>query len=602
MEVNVMKFLISDISRNADERNNEVRERHLDNFIEKDDEVFAKIQHDWQYKEIKLANFTVRVLGLCEVDGMDSVESYVIYAVSCPHQEPKDCKILKKDFIQNLLNDVCTSWPGLRIYSNVPNSTKLFREYLSESYETAEGSMPTARIYLEAGWTADGRYLSGSDWNCKSKCKIPDASGITATQISRTAQNIHLLSGDPRISVAIFLQFHADTLAHLFALAGFPIQHLMAYVGLTGSRKTAVATVMHGKMFNVNTVVNFTATEAAVDLVMHSICRDGTIVYDNFSNAKNRKMRDKINHFLLQFGDSIAKQKTANRGTELVKNEIRGCAVLTAESLMDNLQLSSRLRLLVVPFTETSIDNEVLTAFQEDRLQSERTGCPAMLDLYKASFIRFVEHHFTELIQFISEFLPPPLQLRFPRQARIYKILATVAAIAVRFLEECGTLSADDGARLLDESLIPALQDLLHYNESLHVTEDPIELFLQAIASGVVLNLIDIATDKDEFFKRAKTAIGFWDDQILKLDPRRTYRYVSGVYAAQRFTATEADIWAALRDKKISEGYFDKKKGMASLFKKIQVNGVTTEMLCLRWDKVEEILNESRLDEEDIEE
>lgn len=584
-------------------KKDDVVERWMGHFIERKDEVYVTVNRHGEYGEMKLSNFTLDVKCLAELVDTYATKLYVIYSIHCPSSADKLGKILQKDFIEHLSREIFRNWPELRIYSSVPNADRLFREYLSEKYAFSDGARRrTIRYYTEAGWTHDGRYLSGSDEDCINIRRIPDVSSVSAEDILQVARDARSLSSDPRVSAAILLSIHLDALVHLFSVAGFPVQHVMAYVGPTNSRKTETAKVTNARTFNVDTMVNFVATETGIDLTMCSLCRDMTMVLDNLSNAKNRDMQQKLLNFILQFGDSTAKIKTTNGGTELVQGEMRGCAILTAESTIDNIQLSTRLRIFFVPFSETSIDNNALSKLQADRAKSQKESCPTKLDLYKAAFIRFLERHYKDLIQFISDFQPPRFQLRYPRHARMYRILATTAAIIVGFWEECGALAKEEGEKIIEQFLVPAIQDLLRYNESLCNEDDPTKLFLRAISSGIGQRLIEVAENKRCFAEKGKDFIGYWDGQCLKLDPKRIYRYASHIYGTQRFTATEADIWDTLRDQKISEGYFDKKKRIASRFKSVQVNGVTTEMLCLRWDKVEEILNESRLDEEDIEE
>lgn len=550
--------------------------------------IYGRMVRD-EWKEEILTNFVVEPTEIVKKIGTDSVEILLGFDVLSPTTKRKGMVPLK-DYIGKMSKVIRAQWPEFRLYDVGKNPEKAFQEYLSRIYAECKDTLSSREIYIFAGWNDKCHYLSGADTNCESDRILPDISNLSASELYKWNYRILSLSRDSQIAVMLDIQFHSDVLQKPFDDAGSPIQHMANYVGSTGSRKTATAKVLNGSGFNINTVVNFTATDAGINLMVKSRCRDATLVLDNLSNAMDKSMLRTLNQFLLQFGDSDGRVKTANGGTELVQNEIRCAVVITSESHLECLQLSNRLRMIAIPFSKDSIDNAVLSNFQWDRRSSKLKKCSSGLDQYKAAFIRYVEEHYDEIVELVSFLQPPEFPLRFARQARTYKNLVAIATIILKFGEDCGALSAGQGATILAREWLPAIQAIMRSNETVCCSDEPYKLFLHAIVSGVAQKLFPVAPDKVVFQKQSAQFLGFWDGQVLKIDPTRAYAYVINFYRTKGFTATANDIWTALRDKGISEGYADKGKKATSLFKKVKINGTQIEMLCLIWAEVEKVV------------
>lgn len=552
--------------------------------------IYGRVVNGEERQDV-LANFVVQPTEIIKKIGVSDVEILLGFDVVGELSIQKG-SIPLKDYITKMSRVIRGKWPEFRIYDIGKNAEKIFQEYLSRVYSAVKGDLPCRELYLCAGWNDKNQYLSGADFNCESDRILPDVSALSAAELYKWNYRILSLSRDRNIGVLLDIQFHTDVLIKPFEDAGSPIQHLTDYAGGTGSRKTSTARVLNGSSFNLNSVVNFTATDAGINLMVKSRCRDATLVLDNLSNAMDRSMLRTLNQFLLQFGDSDGRVKTANGGKDLVQNEIRCAVVITSESQLEYLQLSNRLRTLSIPFTRDTIDNTLLSNFQWDRKVSKLKKCSAGLDQYKTAFIKYVEAHYLDLVEFIAFFQPPEMQLRFARQARTYKNLVAIAAIVLKFGRDCGALSEGQDSEIMANEWLPAIQKIMRYNEMLCYTDEPHKLFLRAIVSGVAQRLLPVTSSKEAFQTCSAQALGFWDGQVLKLDPTRAYAYVINIYRAKGFAATADDIWTALRDKGISEGYADKSKRTTTLFKKVKLNGTQIDMLCLNWKEVEKAMSE----------
>lgn len=569
-----------------------VPEKQIGPFKEKGQQLIYSWMVRDEWREDILANFVVEPVEIITKVGPDGAEDFLKFVITSPDVK-REGTISMRDYISKMSKEVRARWPEFRLYDIGKNAEKAFQEYLSRIYAAVSDKLPHRTVYRFAGWNDANHYLSGADSDCESERVLPDVSNVSVAALYQTwIGRILSLGREPNLSVVLVLQFHADVLQKPFSDAGSPIQHMANYVGPTGSRKTATAKVLNGSFFNVNTVVNFTATDAGINLLVKSRCRDSTLVLDNLSNALDKSMVRTLNQFLLQFGDSEGRVKTANGGTELVQNDVRCAVVVTSESQLECLQLSNRLRMLSVPLTKDSIDNTVLAVFQWDRQTSKRKKCASGLDQYKASFINYVETHYDEIAEFVTFFQPPEMPLRFARQARTYRNLVAIATIILRFGENCGALSTGEGTEILEKEWLPAIQAVMRYNELLCYSEEPVKLFLRAIASGVAQKIFPVAPNKEAFQLNPSQLAGYWDGQVLRIDPNRAYTYVANTYRVKGFAATASDIWTTLRDRGISEGYHDKNKKVASLFKILTLNGVKLDMLCLKWSEVEKVLSE----------
>ena len=387
----------------------------------------------------------------------------------------------------------------------------------------------------------------------------------------------------------LFLEAHIDALLCPFELAGHPVQHLVVLVGPTNSKKTSIAKLLYCH-FNMEDKINFTATDAAIERSVEE-AHDGILVLDDMASAKDRIMMEKLNFILRQIGDSTGRVKTVNAGTKTERADTRCAVVITAESEPDRLQLSGQLRLLIVPVTQRSFDEVTLRKYQQDMVQARLRHIFSNWENYKTGFIRFVEANFLAIVATSSTY-EPEHRFRFPRQTECYMQYVILARLVMRFYYESGFLTKEFAEKILQEQWLPCIWRWIKANEVRCSEDDPVLLFLAALANGIATQQLVIAPDRKSFIAGKGEAAGFWDGNFLAILPEIGYEYAISYYAKLgcSITATAKDIVNYLYDRGISEGYEQRgRKGKP--LKKIKVNDLAIPILYLRYDKVKNMLD-----------
>lgn len=540
--------------------------------------------------KVILTNFKLEITGLFHLILLKGTSQDIIGLRLCSRKHRKDLKVSLSDY-HRLEKVLKKEHPEFHVYAANVKGEPLFQDYLARCYEDALSNMMWRNLYQEAGWyevqPGEWRYLSALDDCCLGTKSLPDVKRLDMAPFCQHAFGI-LQIANLDIMLPLFLGAHIDALLCPFELSGHSVQHLLVIVGPTNSKKTSVAKALYCH-FNMMDTINFTATDAGMERTLEQ-AHDGTLVLDDMASAKDRDIKDKINFVLRQIGDSTGRVKTANTGTETERADTRCFVVVTAESEPDRLQQSGKLRLLVVSVTQTSFNEEMLRAYQQDVVQSRLRHEFSRWEVYKAGFIRFVERNFTNIVSMMAT-CEPDHRFRFPRQTESYMQYTILAKLVMRFHCESGFLSEDFAEKILQEQWLPCIWRWVKANEARCAEDDPVLLFLTALTQGIVTNQLIIASDRKSFVVGRGTAAGFWDGSFLAILPDVGYEYATAYYAklGRALTATEKDIVAFLYDRGISEGYEQKgRKGKP--LKNIKIDGLSLPILYLSREKVKNLL------------
>ncbi len=571
---------------------NLVDEEILDGkFIEKETGVDVIKTGDKFNKTIRLSNFKVEIVSM--IKQIFLTKEGVFYRVKIFNDGASDIVEVEREHYLNLYAEVVKSHPEFRLCADINKAIGLFREYLSIKYQESKHSLEIDNVYEFSGWINEEnclQYISGSDKNCNSKRKIAYLKNTNLQNIFANAWRVLNLSMDKQIVLPLFLQMHIGYTAKLFEDAGMPVQYLFNIVGATGSKKTAVAKVLYA-LFDMTEGINFTATDRAIELYAEQ-CHDGTLLLDDLFSVRDKAALEKIHRFLREYADGIGRARSIKAGTEIERMDTRYAVVVTAESMLDGLQQSAKLRNLIVRVRKDTFNDDVLRQFQIEAKEATFEGRPNSLETYLSAYIRFLESNYAQIVKEMINFQPPKINLKFARQATIYKILSFQAKITLDFGKFCGFFTDADVESLWSE-WISILQSLMFENQYLCDQEEPYRLFLEAVMQSHAQKIIQICESKSEYELTAKFSHGYMEQNILKLEPDKIFEYVMTYYShiGRGFSATLNDIISILYEKGIVDAY-EQKNHRAKMLKTVVINGIKTKFLCLKMDKIKQILED----------
>ena len=560
-------------------------------FIEKETGVDVIKTGDKFNKTIRLSNFKVKILSIIKRIFLTKEE--IFYRFKIFNEDASEIVEIEREKYLNLYVEVAKSYPEFRLCADTNKAIGLFREYLSIKYQKSKNNIKIKNFYQFAGWINEEncfRYISGNDENCNNKRKIAYLKNTNLQNIFAGAWRVLNLSIDKQVSLPLFLQMHIGYTAKLFEDAGMPVQYLFIIVGATGSKKTAVSKVLYAQ-FDMTEGINFTATDRAIELYAEQ-CHDGTLLLDDLFSVRDKAALEKIHRFLREYADGIGRARSIKAGTEIERMDTRYAVVVTAESMLDGLQQSAKLRNLIVRVRKDTFNDDVLRQFQIEAKQAHFDKKLSPLELYLSAYIRFLESNYAHIVKEMINFQPPEINLKFARQTTIYKILSFQAKITLDFGMFCGFFTDADVESLWSE-WISILQSLMFENQYLCDQEEPYRLFLEAVMQSHAQKIIQICESKSEYELTAKFSHGYMEQNILKLEPDKIFNYVINYYShiGRGFSATLNDIISILYEKGIVDAY-EQKNHKAKMFTAVVINVIKTKFLCLKMDKIKQILED----------
>lgn len=562
-----------------------------DKFIEKETGVDVIKTGDKFNKTIRLSNFKIEILSMIERIFLTKEE--IFYRIRIFNENASEFIEIKRENYLNLYSEVTKSHAEFRLCADTNKAIGLFREYLSIKYQKSKNNIKIKNFYQFAGWISEKgirRYISGSDEDCSSKRQIAYLRNTILKDVFANGWHILNLSNDKQVILPLFLQLHIGYTAKLFEDTGMPVQYLFIIVGATGSKKTAVSKVLYAQ-FDMTEGINFTATDRAIELYAEQ-CHDGTLLLDDLFSVRDKAALEKIHRFLREYADGIGRARSIKAGTEIERMDTRYAVVVTAESMLDGLQQSAKLRNLIVRVRKDTFNDDVLRQFQIEAKEATFEGRPNSLEIYLSAYIRFLENNYTQIVKEMINFQPPKINLKFARQAMIYKILSFQAKIILDFGKFCGFLTDIDVQNLWSE-WISILQNLMMENQYLCDLEEPYRLFLKAIMQSHAQKIIQICNSKSEYELTAKFSYGYIEQNILKLELDKIFEYVMTYYShiGRGFSATLSDIISILYEKGVVDAY-EQKNHRAKMLKTVVINDIKTKFLCLKMDKMKQILED----------
>ena len=580
-------------------------------FEVKPDGVFLKSQNSGEEAK-RLCNFSFKIEALRRVIARDgTIKNELSYSVQstdlvsyAESSHDNDFPTISEEHYDSIVDDV------LKRYKECYLVTE--NKYMAKDYLKEYGAMiyrdfrkredyPVKWIFTYSGWeTVKGKniYLSDTtrraDYECKCGISIPV---VPADQMARVWLNdLNILGVGKKIydcdgqinqyaSWEIILPFwlylHIGFACKLFADAGLEVQFLMILVGKTGSLKTTLCKTF-AEIFNPSSMLRFESTSVALENYMER-CQDQIMVVDDLFK-EDPLMKKKFEVLTRVFGDGIGRAKATGKDyKENIQAKVRGGCIVTAEH-SPNAQQSSTLRYVVNEIGKDAIDIATLTEFQNDKKLAKIEHRANEIQEIFGGWIGFLEHHYEELVCWLTAYQPPPIPLNFKRHQQMHKVFCAVAMMILQWGLESGAINAVQ-VQIYLEIWQKIIVDLLLKNQNDVRILEPYQQFLMTLQQAIATGTLLIATTKEEFEKDGNRYVGFSrpaeGDMEYVLNPYKTLNFVRRYLfdAGKELVSDATTIWKELFEHGISKGYVSGTRNR--YFKRIKLHDNQAEMLVL---------------------
>ncbi|MBA2214171.1 hypothetical protein [Sellimonas intestinalis] len=369
---------------------------------------------------------------------------------------------------------------GMAIFK--PGSQKLsFDEYVSHLLQ--QSSAETYTVYTTNGW----KKVNGmptyvyNDGNVGEKFQNVSGDGryrfeycieaVGTSEIFNNVVGMLDICDDKKVSLPLFLFNHVGVLTSLFEESGNPVKFMLAVIGETNSRKTAMTLCMT-KLFNRKEIqkpeVTFSSTEGGIEKEIGSH-PDSVLVIDDFMPADTKTKQAELDKKLEKVTRLYGDRKEIERMMDFAKNPnagyypIRGIGIITGEHIHG--VPSSLTRHLILPVTTKTVQNKVLSLYQKDW---------KILTTHVYDFIAWVTEYYVWCVKFLSERIGGLRQAEniseIPRYVEMYAVLSATAEIFLTYGISRGFLEEKSVNVLLGEWQAIILQ-VIRENERLLKTK-----------------------------------------------------------------------------------------------------------------------------------
>ena len=565
-----------------------VQESRIKDFIyeESSTTLFWIHRNKNKTERVPLANFCLTIEKIYTLVATNAQEERITLSVQGKSNITLDIPL---DKLTALYQELTKSHPEYRLYNAAKSQTNgLFQQYVSEIYEISLESLPHETVYKNAGWQMSSggwHYFSGTDENCRSDFHLATVDTAPIDLVDWFGGLLEV--GDYQIMLPLLLHAHLGYTLKLFEDAGYNEQYILAMIGASGSKKTSLARVMFS-LFG-DALINFTSTDRAIELELMNR-QDSTMILDDLSSGSDNFLAGKFEKILRQLGDSTGRKRSINSGMEQESVNTRCAVVLTAETDIDALSKSSKLRTLAVYLNVDSLDSAKLKEFQDDEFNAKMSGSFSKLEQYMTCYVRFLETHYKQMVEVLrTAKLNACNEFSFARQATIFNMLLGQAELVLLFWQYCGMVSAEEEDFVkVYTHWFDVLKRVMEVNEQRGKESEPYILFLQAISQA--LRAGTIAASKNFISDKS---IGYVEKTDVILFPDAAYDYVISYYSrlGKIFSEGKRTLWDKFYSLNLIEVY-EQQNHKPKLFKKVKLNGVFTDCLWLKWRVVEQLLNQ----------
>lgn len=570
---NVNEFQVS-TKANSDHCNN-----LLKNFVEQDD-VICQIDKSTQEVKDEIVNCVLSFTEEREVYDLDDCQSFYVIHVKTSITET-DITI-KKEQLDTLYSLLKKKFPEINFNADCGKAKELFKQYIAERYVRDKATMKTTRVNKYPGWGKifeAKRFHPGQDENGDTLLTLPSINKNDRCNLY--GYGLKLLELAPLgVVLPLFLHAHSGFVRKLFQEGSHPIQYVPTLIAPTGSRKTSLSKIFF-LLFNHETYASFNDTDRAIELVSTHY-KDQTVIFDDCKLTNDKTLLTKFEKFIRPLSEGQGRAKSSDAGSRLERTQQMHTAIITAESYPNELQQSSKLRLLPIFMTQKDVNNEVLSYFQDERALAKQRSEVAKLDEYMMLFIHYIEQNYDEIVLMVQKSSPVYDISQHARLNSMYQIQSLLAKIILNFGVWCNYYSQEQ-ANIIHQQWCNTIKGVVLENDSLCNDATPTTLFLRTLANGEAANEIVYAPDKATYWVNPDLYVGIIYRSDLILIPGPAYAYVERTCQrlGRRMEYTMDTIANRLRDEGISTGYSGSDRKKPRPYTKLSKGNKKMDVICI---------------------
>ena len=473
-------------------------------------------------------------------------------------------------------------FPEISFNADCGKAKELFKQYIAERYVRDKATMKTTRVNKYPGWGKifeAKRFHPGQDENGGTLLALPSIN--KNDRYNLYGYGLKLLELAPLgVVLPLFLHAHSGFVRKLFQEGSHPIQYVPTLIAPTGSRKTSLSKIFF-LLFNHETYASFNDTDRAIELVSTHY-KDQTVIFDDCKLTNDKTLLTKFEKFIRPLSEGQGRAKSSDAGSRLERTQQMHTAIITAESYPNELQQSSKLRLLPIFMTQKDVNNEVLSYFQDERAFAKQRSEVAKLDEYMMLFIHYIEQHYDEIVLMVQKASPVYGISQHARLNSMYQIQSLLAKIILNFGVWCNYYSQEQ-ANIIHQQWCNTIKGVVLENDSLCNDATPTTLFLRTLANGEAANEIVYAPDKATYWANPELYVGIIHQSKLILIPSSAYAYVERTCQrlGRRMEYTMDTIANRLRDEGISEGYSGSDRKKPRPYTKLSKGNKKMDVICI---------------------
>ena len=444
----------------------------------------------------------------------------------------------------------------------VPQAKQSFYKIIGYELRTQLASAQKRFIYTRTGWFTppSGKWFYVRDGANPPLPELCYQTGFrfgrsddphTPGQLAQSAWSLLSMAREDELECILIpvLFAHLGLLWPLFNEAGYPPHMLLFIKGMTGSLKTAVASLLFNFSGQPENAIpaSFRDTSASKEVKMWNY-KDRVLLVDDFcpgaSEGSKRVLDQNLEQLIRFYGDGIAKSRTNSKLDEVYEKRPSGLCVITGEDSSGSY--SSRLRCLYINVTPDTYDKALLAEFQKN---------PALWTGYLENFVAFGERNAIAIIARISDQFPQLREqaskvIRERRLVDAFAALYLTAEVCVSYIRGISDLHLN-----YEDELAKFSQDILTVcqNSAEDSREtDPVKIFARLVHEGITQGTLRIA-EKGEFKIAMNEFIGFSDGAHIYFWPPHLFEFVRKEYgrSGKVFPLSEKQLWEQLRQKNI---------------------------------------------------
>lgn len=571
--INVNEFQVSANTKTSHCNN------RLKSFVEYDG-VICQIDKVTQEPKDEILNCVLSFTEEREVYDLDGCQSFYVIHVKTSITETD--VIIPKEQLDTLYSLLKKKFPEISFNADCGKAKELFKQYIAERYIQDKAAMKSTKVNKYPGWGKafeSKKFHPGQNENGDTLLALPNID--LNDRYNLYDYGLKLLKLAPiEVVLPLFLHAHSGFVRKLFQEGSHPIQYVPTLIAPTGSRKTSLAKIFF-LLFNHETYASFNDTDRAIELVS-TYYKDQTVIFDDCKLTNDKTLLAKFEKFIRPLSEGQGRAKSSDAGSRLERTQQMHTAIITAESYPNELQQSSKLRLLPIFMTQKDVNNEVLTYFQDERALAKQHAEAAKLDKYMRLFIHYIEQHYDEIVRMVSKASAVYGLSQHARLNSMYQVQSLLAKIVLNFGVWCNYHNQEE-ATMLYQQWCSIIKGLVHENDTLCNDATPTTLFLRTLANGEAANEIAYAPDKATYWSNPDLYVGIIHQSELILIPSPAYAYVERTCQrlGRRMEHTMDTIANRLRDEGISKGYGGSDRKKLRPYTKLSKGNKKMDVICI---------------------